>query len=55
MEMIFGAFYAIGLVSGFCLLCSAIEWLFDFIYRHVPSIRKRVDTYFESVPDWDED
>lgn len=54
-DMVFGIAYVAAVVGGFMLLLLLGEGLFNLMYRFIPAFRRRMDRFFESLPQWDED
>ena len=54
-DMVFGIAYVTAVVSGFMLLLLLVEGLFNLMYRFIPAFRRRMDRFFESLQQWDED
>lgn len=53
-EMISYALYALAFVTCGILLTLVVELLFNLAYKVFPRFRKRVDLFFESLPNLDE-
>lgn len=54
-DMVFGIVYIAAVVGGFTLLLFLGEGLFNLMYRFIPVFRRRMDRFFESLPQWDEE
>lgn len=54
-DMVFGIAYVAAVVGGFTLLLLLGDGLFNLMYRFIPAFRRRMDRFFESLPQWDED
>lgn len=52
--MVFGIAYVAAVVGGFMLLLLLGEGLFNLMYLFIPAFRRRMDRFFESLPQWDE-
>lgn len=54
-DMVFGIAYVAAVVGGFTLMLLLGEGLFNLMYRFIQAFRRRMDRFFESLPQWDED
>ena len=54
-DMVFGIAYVAAVVVGLALLLLLCEGLFNLMYRFIPAFRRRMDRFFESLQQWDED
>lgn len=54
-DMVFGLLYIAGFCGGFVLLLVLTEGLFNLAYRFIPAFRRRMDRFFDSLPQWDEE
>lgn len=54
-DMVFGIAYVAAVVGGFMLLLLMCEWLFNLMYRFIPAFRRRMDRFFESLQQWEDD
>lgn len=54
-DTVFGLLYIAGFCGGFALLLVLTEGLFNLAYRFIPAFRRRMDRFFESLPQLDED
>lgn len=54
-DMVFGIAYVAAVVVGLALLLLLCDGLFNLMYRFIPAFRRRMDRFFESLQQWDED
>ena len=54
-DMVFGIAYVATVVGGFTLLLLLVEGLFNLMYRFIPAFRRRMDRFFESLQQCDDD
>lgn len=54
-DTVFGLLYIAGFCGGFALLLVLAEGLFNLAYRFIPAFRRRMDRFFDSISQWDEE
>ena len=54
-DMVFGLLYIAGFCGGFVLLLVLTEGLFSLAYRFIPALRRQMDRFFDSLPQWEEE
>ena len=54
-DMVFCIAYVAAVVVGLALLLLMCEGLFNLMYRFIPAFRRRMDRFFESLQQCDDD
>lgn len=53
-DTVFALLYISVFVGGFIMLLLVGDGLFNLAYRFIPAFRRRMDRFYKTLPQWDE-